>query len=218
MPPPPPSAAYFDGRGLAEVTRLLFAASGTAFEDNRLPFSFADGKMLRPEFDALKASGALPVGQVPILEAGSVKVWQSKAIQRYVATKTGLMGSTPEEAAVVDAVCETIVEMRDAVTAAKDDAAKAALLETKLPELIAHLERAIGGDGYAANGKLSLADVLLYHFAHYANAANAFGPGLPAAGALVAAAPKAAKILAVVAANKGVAAWEAGRAARGEQF
>lgn len=31
---------YFAGRGLAEVTRLLFAATNTPYEDVRLPISF----------------------------------------------------------------------------------------------------------------------------------------------------------------------------------
>jgi hypothetical protein len=30
---------YFNGRGLAEVSRLLFAATQTPFEDNRLPIT-----------------------------------------------------------------------------------------------------------------------------------------------------------------------------------
>ena len=108
--------------------------------------------------------------------------------------------------------------MRTAVGDAKDDAAKAALLETKLPALIASLERNVGAEGSAVGGKLSAADVALYHFALWANAPSAFGPGLPAAGALVAAAPRLGAIVKAVAANAHVAAWEAGRAARGEAF
>jgi hypothetical protein len=31
---------YFDGRGLGEVSRLIFAATGTQFKDTRLPIAF----------------------------------------------------------------------------------------------------------------------------------------------------------------------------------
>ena len=174
--------------------------------------------MLRPEFDALKAAGALPMGQVPILEANGVKVYQSKAITRYLAAKLGLNGASAEEAALIDAVCETVADMRAAVNDAKTDEAKAALLAEKLPAMVAALESNLGADGFAVGGKLSVADVMLYHFAVWGNAPSAFGPGLPAAGALVAAASKAGAIVKAVAANAGVAAWEAGRAARNESF
>lgn len=155
---------------------------------------------------------------MPILEAHGVTIYQSKAIFRYVSHKTGLMGSTPEEAALIDAVCETVLEMRTAVGDAKDDSAKAALLETKLPALIASLERNVGAAGFAVGSKLSAADVALYHFAHWANAPSMFGAGCPAAGALVAAAPRLGAIVKAVAANAHIAAWESGRAARSEAF
>jgi hypothetical protein len=35
---------YFDGRGLAEVSRLLFAATQTPFVDTRLPLTFVSGR------------------------------------------------------------------------------------------------------------------------------------------------------------------------------
>lgn len=199
------------------MIRLAFIATGTAFEDVRLPLAFTPGQPpVRAEFDALKASGALPLGQVPILEAGSVKVFQSKAIARYVASKTGLMGSTPEEAALVDAACETVYELREAVAAAKDDAAKAAL-----PAKLAGVLKAFAGvvgDGFSVGGKLSLADVLLFYFAGTGNVPTLFGPGCADAIAACAAEPKIAAIVAKVAAIPAVAAWEEGRVARGEKF
>ena len=54
--------------------------------------------------------------------------------------------------------------------------------------------------------------------AHYLWAPSLFGPGNPAASALVKASPKIAAIIANVAALPGVVAWEAGREARKEPF
>ena len=214
----PPFLAYFDGRGIVETVRLCFAATGTKFEDNRLPLAFVGGKPVREEFDALKASGALPMGQVPILEVNGTKIFQSKAIQRYVAGKTGLLGATAEESALIDAICESVFDLKTIVSDAKDDAAKEAIAE-KLADSFKLLEGSLGGDGFSVGGKLSLADILLYYFATLGNAPNFFSPaGCPAATAAAKASPKVAKIVATVAANEHVAAWEAGREGRNERF
>ena len=47
-----------------------------------------------PDLGGLKASGALPFGQLPYLEDGDVKIAQSNAILRYLAKKGGLSGNT----------------------------------------------------------------------------------------------------------------------------
>ncbi len=172
---------------------------------------------MRPEFDALKASGALPMGQVPVLVSAGSKICQSKTIARYIAGKTGLLGATAEEAADIDSVCETIVDLANAANAAKTDEEKAAFLATKLPDTLATLEKLLGA-GYSVGGKTSQADVVLYHAAHYLWAANIWSPGNAAASALIKASPKIAAIIANVAALPGIAAWEAGREARKEPF
>ncbi len=67
-------------------------------------------------------------------------------------------------------------------------------------------------------GKLSQADIFLYHLAKWAFAPNAWGPGNAAACALIAASPKVAKIVAAVAAIPAIAAWEEARTSKGEAF
>ena len=71
---------YFHGRGLGEVSRLIFAATNTAFTETRLPIAFNPGAAPTwPEFEALRATGALPYGQVPTLELdGAPALGQSK--------------------------------------------------------------------------------------------------------------------------------------------
>ena len=145
------------------MSRLLFAATNTPFEDVRYSLDFSTGKPVRPEFDAAKAAGAFPMGQVPVLVATvdgkKTSVCQSKTIGRYIASKTGLLGSTPEEAADIDSVCETVVDLLNASGAAKTDEEKAAFVADKLTNTLATLEGLIGS-GYAVSGKLSQADVV----------------------------------------------------------
>ena len=69
----------------------------------------------------------------------------------------------------------------------------------------------------AYGGKLSQADVVLYHLATHALQSNMFGnPGNDAAIQAIKASPKVGAIVAHVASLPGVAAWEAGRVGRAE--
>lgn len=95
----------------------------------------------------------------PTVDGKKTSVCQSKTIGRYIASKTGLLGSTPEEAADIDSVCETVVDLLNASGAAKTDEEKAAFVADKLTNTLATLEGLIGS-GYAVGGKLSQADVV----------------------------------------------------------
>lgn len=210
---------YFNGKGLAEVSRLLLAVADKAFTDSRFPLERKEGGgFIRPEFDAAKASGAFPMGQVPILrvtEGGATTVLsQSKAIERYLAGATGLMGASALEAAQIDGVGELLVDVRGKLMAAKDDAAKDAAFAA-LATALGHLEKyiAASGSGFLVGSKLSLADVQLYaFFQNYYEAERA------RAHACLAAAPHTAALVARVAALPAIAAWEAARPSRGEVF
>ena len=106
---------YFDLRGLGEVSRYLLTLGSANWEDNRLPIEFRpDGNHNRPEFDALKASGKLPFGQVPILEVEGEEgvIAQSKAIEHHLARTFGLFGSTPRESALIHSFSEGLSDLR----------------------------------------------------------------------------------------------------------
>ena len=79
---------YFNGRGRAELTRLIFAAAGQQFEDNRIA-----------DWPATKADA--PLGQLPYLEVNGTKLPKSIAIARFAARETGLAGKTNLEAVSV---------------------------------------------------------------------------------------------------------------------
>ena len=203
---------YFDGRGLGEVSRLIFAATGTQFKDTRLPIAFnAPGTPPTwPEFQALKATGVLPYGQVPTLVVdGGAPIAQSKAIERYLAHALGIAGSGLA-AARLDSVCEAVADIKTKYNAAKENAEKKAAFMVEAAALLASIAAQREAAGIAS---VTYADIVLYHLLkHWVSDAGD-------AAALASAAPAGIHAaVALVAANAGVAAWEAGRAARKEIF
>mmetsp|Transcript_17368 Transcript_17368/g.36268 ORF Transcript_17368/g.36268 Transcript_17368/m.36268 type:complete len:247 (-) Transcript_17368:182-922(-) len=169
---------YFDIRGLAEVTRLLFAASKVDYEDKRFSLSFGTpgdfSTIQRAEFDAAVAAGemAAGMGKVPILEYKGVKVGQSKAIERFVAKQVGMMGSGEIEELQVDALCCCVTDIKDAYKAAKEkgkddkEAAMKVWFGEALPEWLAKVEKTLPAapGQWLVGSKMSLADVALYYF------------------------------------------------------
>jgi len=156
------------------------------------------------------------MGQVPLLKLeGGAVLCQSKAIERYVAAALQLNGANPVEAAKIDAVGELLADVRTKLNGAKDEAAKAAALDF-LGKALGYVSAflAAAGSGFTVGAALSLADVQLYSFAHHFNA----GELKERVAAAIAAAPAVAALVAKVGAIEGIAAWEQGRAARGETF
>lgn len=168
---------YFDIRGLAENARILFAAAKQPYEDVRLSLSFGTpgdfSTIQRPEFDDMKAKGLLDVslGKVPLLEVDGVQIGQSKAIERFLASQLGMMGSSPTEGAQVDQLGETVRDIKDAyqkVRGIKDEAEKKTAMEKwfaeDLKNYVALAEKSLpaGPGPFLVGGKLSLADILFY--------------------------------------------------------
>jgi len=170
--------SYFDIRGLAEVTRLLFAGSKVDYEDKRYPLAFGTpgdfSTIQREEFDAAKAAGELAagMGKVPILEYEGVKVGQSKAIERFVAKKVGMMGSSEIEELQIDALCCCVIDIKDAYKAAKEkgkddmEAAMKTWFGESLPEWLAKVEATLPAapGPWLVGSKMSYADVTFYYF------------------------------------------------------
>jgi len=172
---------YFDIRGLAETPRLMFAAAGVEYTDVRYSLTFGTpgdfSTISRPEFDAAKAAGELnaAAGKVPILDVDGVKIGQSKSIERYLMTALNLAGSSPVQAAQMDAVGEMVRDIKDAYNkqkAGKDkgsaelEAAMAEWFGEKLPAQLALLEQMIPASAgpYAFGADISYADIVLFQF------------------------------------------------------
>jgi len=165
---------YFNLRGLAENTRILFAIAKADFEDFRYPIDFSTSPPTRDEFNADSKSGVLTINmeRVPVLTYnGTVQIGQSKTIERFVAKKFGLMGSNDVEEALIDMISEHVRDIKqkyyDARAGKKDAelaAAKEAFVNTEYPQWTAKLEKTLSGtNGFAVGGKVSLADVVIYN-------------------------------------------------------
>lgn len=72
---------YFDGRGRAEVSRLIFAVAGEKYDDIRLE---------RSEWPIKKSE--MPLGQLPVLEYNGTKLAQSMSIARFLDKQFHLAG------------------------------------------------------------------------------------------------------------------------------
>ncbi|CAF2067013.1 unnamed protein product [Rotaria magnacalcarata] len=91
---------YFNGRGRAEIARLIFAAAGEKVEDIRYEGS---------KWPSYKSK--IPLGQMPVLEVDGVKLPQSMAIARFLAKQFDLAGKDNFEQAKVDAVVDTSIDL-----------------------------------------------------------------------------------------------------------
>jgi glutathione S-transferase len=166
---------YFNGRGLAETSRFLLAVAGVQYEDFRYPLTVLDWstfKMVREEFDQDKAQGKLSrsMNKLPTLEVDGNLIFQSKAIERYLANRFGLMGSDPFEAAFIDSICETIRDLKDGYQKVKSAGTVTTYFSETLPQLLLTLNNIIKSnhlyntDLFVIGDKLSLADIVVFQF------------------------------------------------------
>jgi len=153
---------YFNARGRAEVSRLIFAAAGEKYEDIRYE---------RDEWPSHK--GEMPLGQVPVLEFEGTKLPQSISIARFLAKQFNLAGKDNFEQAKVDAVADTITDLIAPVGPIRreqDETKKQELIKKFLAdELPKHLKNVDGlgklygnGGAYFVGNKLTFADLFFY--------------------------------------------------------
>eukprot|EP01114_Cavostelium_apophysatum_P022200 TRINITY_DN795_c0_g1_i1.p1 TRINITY_DN795_c0_g1~~TRINITY_DN795_c0_g1_i1.p1 ORF type:complete len:215 (+),score=40.96 TRINITY_DN795_c0_g1_i1:56-700(+) len=145
--------SYYDGRARGEPTRLLFAEAGVKFEDNRLD---------KEGVAALKATGALPFDQTPILEIDGIKIAQSRAISRYVARKYGLYGKDEKQGAIADMVVDAINDFLDLwYKSFHDPASKDKFPTEVLPVWLGYFEKLLSDKEYFA-GEFTYGDIWVY--------------------------------------------------------
>lgn len=157
---------YFAAYGRVETSRIMLAMAGKDFEDIRYPISFGTpgdfSTIKREEFDADQAAGKFDfaMNMIPVIESGDFRLPQSKAIERYLAKKLGMMGSTLEEEAWVDALNEHVGDIGAAF--GKKESEEQWFKET-LPAYMKKLESTLPGiEGFAVGDKVSLADVAIF--------------------------------------------------------
>lgn len=221
---------YFDIRGLAETSRMLLAIAKQEYVDARFDLSFGTpgdfSTIKREAFDTAKAGGELDasLGKLPFLEVDGVKIGQSKAIERYISREFGLMGSTPVEAAQIDAIAECAIDIKQAYQKVRgiSDAAEKEVGMTKwfaedLPGMVVLVEKALGaGPGpFFVGDKISYADVVMYQLLA---APLGFFDNTEGAAAAFAACPKIKAAMEATGANAELQEWIAKRPAGSAPF
>lgn len=101
----PPILRYFnDGKGRAELPRLIFIYGNVQFEDRTISFQ---------EYTQERDSEKLPFDQLPTLEVGDTVIGQSCAIARYAAKDAGLYPLDSVQAARSDMVVDAWRDLLD---------------------------------------------------------------------------------------------------------
>lgn len=155
---------YFNGRGRAEISRLILAAAGVNYEDVRIE-------------DWPNAKADTPIGQVPYLEIDNTKLPQSLSIARYLAREYNLVGKNNLEAAKADAIVDTCIDLMTAFyykvhlitnLPAKDAALKAFLIEDA-PQGLSNIEKlakTYGSSGHSVGSSLTWADLFIHEITY----------------------------------------------------
>ena len=76
---------YFNGRGLAETSRFIFAYTRTPYSDKRFPLEvidFKNRKFKREEFEKAKAAGELVLSMGILILSFILTTWFSGKIYR----------------------------------------------------------------------------------------------------------------------------------------
>ncbi|XP_035670647.1 hematopoietic prostaglandin D synthase-like [Branchiostoma floridae] len=187
---------YFNIRGRAELTRLLFAAADLQYEDQRFEFSSDQWKELKPK---------TPMGQLPLLYVDDVPLCQSTTIARYVARTTGLAGKTPLDEAKADMIVDGLDDLAKKLLAVfneKDEEKKAELQKELaggfLPQFLGNYEKLASAEGFFVGGSLTWADLAFF---------NMIGWVTPMNPAVLDGFSNLAKVMDNVQSQQGVARW-----------
>jgi glutathione S-transferase len=204
VPPSQPrlSLFYFPARGRAEVSRLLLAQAGLAYDDIRLT---------REQWAKKKPGVAW--GQMPLLAVDGKEFAQSNAIERYIARIGGLAGSNASEWLQIDSLTQALNDAKPKFVSAVSPFENKTE-EEKAPKLAAYFANDFkkwtpffsktlsdnkSGSGFFVGSKVSYADIALFNFfsQHKAAKADAFAdfPVIESWLARVAALPRLAEWL-----------------------
>jgi glutathione S-transferase len=165
---------YFNLRGLAETSRLILAINHEEYDDFRYNFSVLDMSKYqfdKPEFDKDKENGLLlkSMNKLPYLEVDGNIICQSKAIERYLAQRFNMMGSSLLEFAKIDSICEAVRDIKELYQSIKKkpEEEREKAMETWFKETLVErlnlLSNLCDLNGvYCVGSALSLADVVIY--------------------------------------------------------
>ncbi|KAL5013720.1 hypothetical protein ScPMuIL_007990 [Solemya velum] len=159
---------YFPTRGRAELTRLVFAASGIDYEDCRID--------RQTEWPKIKPN--TPLGQLPVLEVDGEQMAESSSIARFVAKQAGMMGKTSLEQAQIEMIVDALQDALETVVSwfvEKEESIKAEkkkkVVEETYPTVVSIMESILtknaADGGFLVGSSMSLADLALYDGLQY---------------------------------------------------
>ena len=139
---------YFNGRGMAETSRLLLAAAGCDYEDFRYPLEIIDMKTYkfkRDDFDNDKKNGFLKksMGKVPFLMVN---------------------GKNDEDKALIDSYCEYLRDFKTLYQKSKKNNDVDVWFSETLPSKLLEFEILLNENKYNVNDDLTLSDISIYSF------------------------------------------------------
>ncbi len=152
------SLTYFRGRGRAETTRWMLAATGVDFINVAIDTP--------AELVTLRTSGKLPFDQMPLLEVDSRYLSQSSAMIRYLARRGNLYGDDDIDAMWCDLIAGVAADFAEVgLQAAFKPGVDVAVADLKQcfskfgPRLEARVNNQTSG--YCAASRMTFADVVL---------------------------------------------------------
>ncbi|KAK7863745.1 hypothetical protein R5R35_011148 [Gryllus longicercus] len=155
---------YFNGMALGEPIRFILSHAGKEFEDIRIDLE---------QWSTLKKD--VPFGKIPTLEVDGKTAHQSVSICRFLGREFGLAGENNWEGLQIDAVVDTIQDLRIAFADfmyAENKTVKAQkkekLINETLPFYLSRLDEQVEiNGGYFVNNKLSWADLYFAAITEY---------------------------------------------------
>ena len=152
---------YFNGRGRAELIRLILAQAGIQYEDNRIS---------KEEWGELKPT--TPFGGLPILEVDGKTLGGSVPIAVFVAQRHGLAGANDFENAEIGGIMDCLGDLMLGFMTMyfeKDEKRKAELKkkfeEEDCPKWFGILEKKVSIDGWLYGSKVTYVDLAFFNFA-----------------------------------------------------
>ncbi|KAK3790057.1 hypothetical protein RRG08_038754 [Elysia crispata] len=149
---------YFDGRGRAELLRLILHQAGVKFEDVRV--AFADWPAMKPKS---------PFGSLPYLEIDGKAFNESLCLARFAARRHDLIGKTDIDALNIDQILAQADELRQKqFKIGKEESEKAELqkqyVEEQLPAFLAKMNKMLeeNKSGFFIGSALTMAELIMY--------------------------------------------------------
>ncbi len=205
-----PTLIYFASRGRAELIRLVASEAGIEWDEHPVGKDTPPQGGRPTDFAALKASGLLPFGQVPVWEEPGFRLGQSLAIVRYLGGTHGLLGKSSRETAQVDQMLGAFEDVRGelrrlaVVEPERRPAVRAELEAQFVPRWLGYFDRLLAsnrdGGGFLVGDGPTVADLALWYLLELIRdnrfAAIEGQPRLTAYAARIAARPRLAAYLA----------------------